>query len=107
MCKWYARVRKDPVSRPIAEAPSCEDYWPRTWAKGWEPPKRFCRHEDMKRRWLPLTVLVGVLIVAGAIAAVAVASRASPYAEFVAQDHFPFYPRDVTPTVFFTIAPAT
>ena len=29
------------------------------------------------------------------------------YAEFVAQDHFPFYPRDVTPTVFFTIAPAT
>jgi hypothetical protein len=33
----------------------------------------------MKRRWLPLTVLVGVLIVAGAIAAVAVASRASPW----------------------------
>jgi hypothetical protein len=28
------------------------------------------------------------------------------YAEFVAQDHFPFAPRDVTPTVFFTVAPA-
>jgi hypothetical protein len=26
------------------------------------------------------------------------------YAEFVAQDHFPFYPRDVTPTIFFTVA---
>jgi hypothetical protein len=26
------------------------------------------------------------------------------YAEFVAQDHFPFYPRDVTPTVYFSIA---
>ncbi len=26
------------------------------------------------------------------------------YAEFVAQDHFPFYPRDVTPTVFFSVA---
>ncbi len=30
----------------------------------------------------------------------------SMYAEFVAQDHFPFSPRDVTPTVFFTVAPA-
>lgn len=30
----------------------------------------------------------------------------SMYAEFVAQDHFPFAPRDVTPTVFFTVAPA-
>jgi hypothetical protein len=28
------------------------------------------------------------------------------YAEFVAQDHFPFTPRDVTPTIFFTVAPA-
>jgi hypothetical protein len=28
------------------------------------------------------------------------------YAEFVAQDHFPFDPRDVTPTIFFTVAPA-
>jgi hypothetical protein len=27
------------------------------------------------------------------------------YAEFVAQDHFPFDPRDVTPTIFFTVAP--
>ena len=26
------------------------------------------------------------------------------YAEFVAQDHFPFSPRDVTPTVFFSVA---
>lgn len=30
----------------------------------------------------------------------------SMYAEFVALDHFPFAPRDVTPTVFFTVAPA-
>ncbi len=30
----------------------------------------------------------------------------SMYAEFVAQDHYPFYPRDVTPTIFFTVAPA-
>ena len=30
----------------------------------------------------------------------------SMYAEFVAQDHFFFSPRDVTPTVFFTVAPA-
>jgi hypothetical protein len=30
----------------------------------------------------------------------------SMYAEFVAQDHFPFAPRDVTPTIFFTVAPA-
>lgn len=30
----------------------------------------------------------------------------SIYAEFVAQDHFPFSPRDVTPTIFFTVAPA-
>jgi len=30
----------------------------------------------------------------------------SMYAEFVAQDHFPFDPRDVTPTVFFTVAPS-
>lgn len=30
----------------------------------------------------------------------------SMYAEFVAQDHYPFSPRDVTPTVFFTVAPA-
>lgn len=30
----------------------------------------------------------------------------SMYAEFVGQDHYPFYPRDVTPTVFFTVAPA-
>jgi hypothetical protein len=30
----------------------------------------------------------------------------SMYAEFVAQDHFPFEPRDVTPTVFFSVAPA-
>ncbi len=30
----------------------------------------------------------------------------SMYAEFVAQDHYPFNPRDVTPTVFFTVAPA-
>src|SRR5579864_6423684 len=29
----------------------------------------------------------------------------SMYAEFVAQDHFFFQPRDVTPTVFFTVAP--
>jgi hypothetical protein len=29
----------------------------------------------------------------------------SMYAEFVAQDHFPFEPRDVTPTVFFSVAP--
>jgi hypothetical protein len=28
-------------------------------------------------------------------------------AEFVAQDHCPFYPRDVAPAVFFTVAPAT
>jgi hypothetical protein len=28
------------------------------------------------------------------------------YAEYVAQDHFPFEPRDVTPTIFFTVAPA-
>jgi hypothetical protein len=28
------------------------------------------------------------------------------YAEFVAQDHFPFYPRDVTPTIIFTVAPS-
>jgi hypothetical protein len=28
------------------------------------------------------------------------------YAEYVAQDHFPFSPRDVTPTIFFTVAPA-
>jgi hypothetical protein len=27
------------------------------------------------------------------------------YAEFVAQDHFPFSPRDVTKTIFFTVAP--
>lgn len=33
----------------------------------------------MKRRWLPLTVVVGVLIVAGAIAAGVAASRASPW----------------------------
>ncbi len=30
----------------------------------------------------------------------------SMYAEFVAQDHYPFSPRDVTPTVFFTVTPA-
>lgn len=30
----------------------------------------------------------------------------SIYAEFVAQDHFFFSPRDVTPTIFFTVAPA-
>jgi hypothetical protein len=30
----------------------------------------------------------------------------SMYAEFVAQDHFPFSPRDVTPTIFFTVARA-
>ena len=30
----------------------------------------------------------------------------SMYAEFVAQDHFPFEPRDVTPPIFFTVAPA-
>jgi hypothetical protein len=30
----------------------------------------------------------------------------SMYAEFVAQDHYPFDPRDVTPTIFFTVAPA-
>ncbi|HVC03685.1 MAG TPA: hypothetical protein VND88_03320 [Candidatus Acidoferrales bacterium] len=30
----------------------------------------------------------------------------SMYAEFVAQDHFPFSPRDVTPTIYFTVAPA-
>ena len=29
----------------------------------------------------------------------------SMYAEFVAQDHYPFEPRDVTPTIFFTVAP--
>jgi hypothetical protein len=29
----------------------------------------------------------------------------SMYAEFVAQDHFPFSPRDVTPTIFFIVAP--
>jgi hypothetical protein len=29
----------------------------------------------------------------------------SMHAEFVAQDHYPFDPRDVTPTVFFTVAP--
>jgi hypothetical protein len=29
----------------------------------------------------------------------------SMYAEFVAQDHFPFDPRDITPTIFFTVAP--
>ena len=29
------------------------------------------------------------------------------YAEWVAADHFPFSPRDVTPTVFFTVAPAS
>ena len=29
----------------------------------------------------------------------------SMYAEFVAQDHYPFDPRDVTPTIFFTVAP--
>jgi len=28
------------------------------------------------------------------------------YAEFVAQDHLPYNPRDVTPTVFFTVAPS-
>jgi hypothetical protein len=28
------------------------------------------------------------------------------YVEYVAQDHFPFDPRDVTPTIFFTVAPA-
>lgn len=28
------------------------------------------------------------------------------YAEFVAQDHFPFYPRDVTPTVYFRVESA-
>ncbi len=28
------------------------------------------------------------------------------HAEFVAQDHYPFSPRDVTPTIFFTVAPA-
>ena len=28
------------------------------------------------------------------------------YAEFVGQDHYPFNPRDVTPTIFFTVAPA-
>jgi len=27
------------------------------------------------------------------------------YAEFGAQDHFPFDPSDVTPTIFFTVAP--
>ena len=30
----------------------------------------------------------------------------SMHAEFVAQDHYPFNPRDVTPTIFFTVAPA-
>jgi hypothetical protein len=30
----------------------------------------------------------------------------SMYAEFVAQDHYPFDPRDVTATIFFTVAPA-
>jgi hypothetical protein len=30
----------------------------------------------------------------------------SMYVEYVAQDHFPFDPRDVTPTIFFTVAPA-
>ena len=29
----------------------------------------------------------------------------SMYAEFVAQDHYFFSPRDVTPTTFFTVAP--
>lgn len=28
------------------------------------------------------------------------------HAEYVAQDHYPFSPRDVTPTIFFTVAPA-
>jgi len=28
------------------------------------------------------------------------------YAEFVAQDHFPFSPRDVTHTIFFTVSPS-
>jgi hypothetical protein len=28
------------------------------------------------------------------------------YAEYVAQDHYPFSPRDVTPTIFFTVAPS-
>jgi hypothetical protein len=28
------------------------------------------------------------------------------YAEYVAQDHFPFSPRDVTPPIYFTVAPA-
>jgi len=28
------------------------------------------------------------------------------YAEYVAQDHFSFSPRDVTPTIFFTVAPS-
>ena len=28
------------------------------------------------------------------------------YAEFVAQDHLPFNPRDVTPSIFFTVAPS-
>jgi hypothetical protein len=28
------------------------------------------------------------------------------YAEYVAQDHFPFSPRDVTPTIYFTVAPS-
>jgi hypothetical protein len=30
----------------------------------------------------------------------------SMYAEYVAQDHLPFFPRDDTATVFFTVAPA-
>jgi hypothetical protein len=30
----------------------------------------------------------------------------SMYAEYVAQDHFPFSPRDVTPTIYFTVAPS-
>jgi hypothetical protein len=28
------------------------------------------------------------------------------YAEYVAQDHFPFSPRDLTPTIFLTVAPS-
>jgi len=30
----------------------------------------------------------------------------SLYAEFVASDHFPFHPRDVTNTIFFSVAPS-
>jgi hypothetical protein len=30
----------------------------------------------------------------------------SMYAEYVAQDHYPFSPRDVTPTIYFTVAPS-